>query len=187
MITLFTDASFDHRYPEAAAFAAWAKAGDGLTTFRYSRNFKEPNHPRNSSEAELMGIMVGLILVRKHWPLENHVHICSDNTGALSSIARRRFLTQRASHPHLNPIIDHYLNFLNANPTRITMKHVKAHTIKRSVDGAVIGDPSPRHHVNDWCDREAYRLMDAKRSLLQAQEQGKKVWMPKKTKDDGRW
>lgn len=159
MITLFTDASFDNRYPEAAAFAVWAKAGDGSETFRYARHFKAPNHPRTSHDAELMAIMVGVILVRQKWPEEPHVHICSDCIGAMKSILHRAY----PKAAHLKPMVAHYSKFLQDTPTRITAKHVKAHTVKNRAMGA----HAPRSHVNDWCDREAGQLMRARREQLQ--------------------
>lgn len=183
MITLFTDASFDNRFPEAAAFAVWAKGGPNSPTLRLARNFKAPNHPRSSYEAEAMAIIVGMVVARKKFPDEDHLHICSDCIPAMQKIVTSRSLVQiktkrnrkgkrigtiRVPLPdHLAPVESHLQAFLKDNPNlKITFKHVKAHTVKRDTNGEA-QQAAPRSHVNDWCDLEARKLMVGRRHEIQ--------------------
>lgn len=132
--TVVTDASWCP-HERVAGWAAWLVC-DGNRHKQYGA-FKET--VASSTEAEVKAILNGLYLARKRYDAQ-HYHVVSDCVGAMLKL--QNALNWRHE---LEKIV---------GTSRVTFKHVKAHT--RNTDA--------RSYVNNWCDVNAKTAMWSQRT-----------------------
>jgi ribonuclease HI len=142
-LTVFADASFDHR-SGIAAFAGWFRRAGSI--HRISKVSKR--RFVSSNEAELVALCAtvlvalrgqtsfsgGDFVVAKSDCLYAVEHL-KDKTGGATETERRMVAKVHAA--------------LQARGLRFYVRHVKGHTKL----------PEPRFHVNRWCDKEARSLL----------------------------
>jgi ribonuclease HI len=151
LVTINTDASFNDQY-KIGAYAYWI-VSDGCR-IKYAGMLKECTR---SVEAELKAIANGLYRLTKSRRV-NEIHgiiINTDCTNAIEAIKGERILKDKGCTDAIEYIHTYQRILKEANqidkPTYsyIDYRHVKAHSkIKDS-----------RSFVNDWCDRQARRLV----------------------------
>lgn len=138
-VTVTTDASFDHEH-SLGAFAYWISFDGGR--IRHSGRLRTP--PKNAECAELMAIGNALHAVLSSTQILSFdfLVINTDSTGAMNRII----------YPNGNNLAEFCFDILQAIRKKFSLpkhfykiKHVKAH----------LHTNTPRHYVNEWCDREA--------------------------------
>lgn len=145
--TINTDASYHHK-KEVAAWACWIKSSHYL--IKKAELFEE--FPANSSTAEALAIENALAALDDLISAEEFLQHQRDtvgiklyiNTDSMWTIQAIRGNVKRSKHL----AIAHRVKSL-ADRYEIDIRHVKAHTDK---DDA-------RSWVNDWCDKQAKRLV----------------------------
>ena len=154
-ITVFTDASFDH-ITQAAGIAMWWRDSEMI-----NRKSKAITFPvDNSGIAESIALGVGILKALEMSEPGDRLSIQSDNLDAL------RLYTASRKHTAIeNDFMKHVLQEVSCAGITLHPKHVKGH----------MGNISPRHSVNTWCDKAAKRAMRKARAILS---------MPKISRED---
>jgi ribonuclease HI len=141
LVTMFTDASFN-RERRIGVWAMWAKL-DGKT-IRYSGQVR--GQVPQIGTAELAAIANGLFCISKKFDLVGTVKIIAqtDSQESIDAI-------KNAKHPRPadQKLVDHIKEFLRTNGWLLDLRHIKGHK----------GNATPRHAVNNWCDKECRRRM----------------------------
>lgn len=141
-ITVNTDASFDWRTGKAA-WAMWIKSADFGMAERDSGMFEQP--VANSSVAELLAFEMALRRVHEAVGMfpRKFVKIYV-NTDSMWTVQALKGNVKKSKHVEIaksiKALTDGY---------EIDARHVKAHVRK----------DTKRHWVNDWCDKQAKKLL----------------------------
>lgn len=143
-VTINTDASFSNvNGKKYGGFACWIVCD--LFTLKKSGPLKDPENPH---EAEAKAIANALYLLTKRLP-EQPIRTLYINTDSLHTINK---IEKRKKHKvirFINDAID------ELKLEEVVLKHVRAHTHTNT----------PRHYVNDWCDKMAKIEMRKQRDL----------------------
>jgi ribonuclease HI len=138
--TINTDASRDPKTGKAA-WAYWIRS----TNFLFRDSSLYPDSTPNSSIAELFALKAALECVNASvgtMPREMvRLYINTDSQWVLQAL---RGNVKRSKHLSLAEAVKDL-----AEGYELVLRHVKAHKHK----------DTPRHWVNDWCDKEAKRLL----------------------------
>ena len=142
-LTVFADASFDHR-SGIAAFAGWFRAAERVHKISKvsERRFA------SSNEAELVALCATVLVAlrrQRSFGDGDFVVAKSDCTYAVEHLKNRNGGTTETERRMVARVHDR----LNAHGLRFYVRHVKGHTTLSE----------PRFYVNRWCDEEARRLM----------------------------
>lgn len=142
-LTVFADASFDHR-SGIAAFAGWFRAAGNVHKISKvsERRF------RSSNEAELVALCATVLVAlrrQRSFGAGDFVVAKSDCTYAVEHLKSSTGGTTETERRMVARVHD----TLKAHGLRIYVRHVKGHTTLTE----------PRFYVNRWCDKEARRLM----------------------------
>ncbi len=136
LVTITTDASFFAGY-KIGAYAFWIASNEGRTA--HADSFK--GEVSTSDEAEMKCIVNSLHhLAKQKWTITDII-INTDNTSCISLV---QSVKPSKWGNELRVLFHAAVAKLEISGT-VTMKHVKGHKHKRT----------PRHWVNDWCDKEA--------------------------------
>ncbi len=142
-LTVFADASFDHK-SGIAAFAGWFRAAGRI--HRISKVSKR--RFASSNEAELVALCAAVLVALRRQQCfcdGDFVVAKSDCTYAVEHLMNRNGGTTETERRMVGRIHD----ILKAHGLRFYVRHVKGHTTLAE----------PRYYVNRWCDEEARRLL----------------------------
>jgi ribonuclease HI len=142
-LTVFADASFDHR-SGIAAFAGWFRAAGSVHKISKvsERRFA------SSNEAELVALCATVLVAlrrQRFFGDGDFVVAKSDCTYAVEHLKSRTGGTTEIERRMVARVHD----ILKDHGLRFYVRHVKGHTTLSE----------PRFYVNRWCDEEARRLM----------------------------
>lgn len=105
---------------------------------------KCPDYVRDSTDAELAAILVGLHVAIMKWPQTEGVKVYSDSTGAIHLASRGSNLAQKPSTQRLQLKIR---NILDSYGVALKFQWVKGHRTDKTV----------KAYLNGICDRLAKR------------------------------
>lgn len=151
-LTVFADASFDHR-SGIAAFAGWFRA-DGCV---HKISKVSERRFASSNEAELVALCATVLVAlrrQRSFGDGDFVVAKSDCIYAVEHLKNRTGGTTETERRMVARVHD----ILKGHGLKFYVRHVKGHTTLSE----------PRFYVNRWCDEEARRLM------RQAVRQGRK-------------
>jgi len=145
LITMFTDAGFDHQL-KLGVWAAWAKA-DGVAMRR--SGVLRSDIP-NVDVAELQAIANGLacIVPAMAPPAGSKIIAQTDSLNAIRAIKRTAYC-KPASFSRVENMLTVITKFTTGANLVVEWRHVRAHQ----------GTGTPRNAVNEWCDGECRRLL----------------------------
>lgn len=154
-ITICTDASYDPEL-QIGAWACYIRSDDKV--IKLGKVIRE--NVSNSTEAERVGVANALWLISKSFDISKHrLVLYCDNLAALNPVrpstktgAKKQRAKQQLEFFQKN--IEPYLQKALAFDTR----HVKGH-LERTARHRM----KARHHLNDWCDKEARELLQQER------------------------
>jgi ribonuclease HI len=160
IVTIFTDASFDHR-TLAAGWSAWIKyRPEPEHTIRLAGQIKSAVLCNSALGAEIAAIANALHVAAKRLKLtgDDRVVLQSDCMVAMDCINGK---AKRALRNEFVKICkDHIAETITAHGFALDLRHVKAHR----------GNADSRSAVNSWCDRSARSQMRAKRTVLKKEK-----------------
>lgn len=141
LVTMFTDASW-HSQKLIGTWAMWAKL-DG-ETIRYSGQVK--GKVPQIGTAELAAIANGLFCISKKFILPHDTAILAQTDSQEAIVA-----INSNTHPRAEDLalVNYIKECIRTNGWRLKLRHVKGHK----------GNATPRHAVNNWCDKECRRRM----------------------------
>ena len=158
-ITICTDASYDPEL-QIGAWAAYIRSDDKV--IKIGKVIKE--NVSNSTEAERVGVANALWLVSQTHDIQKHrLVLYCDNLAALNPVrpstktgAKKQAAKQQLEfyQRNIEPYLQKSLTF--------DVRHVKGH-LERSARHRM----KARHHLNDWCDKEARGLLQEERKKFQ--------------------
>lgn len=171
--TVGTDASFCHE-TRLGTFAYWITTDRGRIL--NSGVFKDC--PTTSTEAEMMCIANALHHLIKLHPDTDLIYINTDCNTIPASMQRATELSTnptRSTAYLLRKMIEGY----NENGVAVVWRHIKGHQYNKKMGG------TSAQYVNDWCDKEARRLL---REAIKQLTQPVAIPKPsqKKTKKNGK-
>jgi len=142
-LTVFADASFDHR-SGIAAFAGWFRSAGSI--HKISKVSERRFASSNEAELVALGATVLVALRRQRSFSDGDFVVAkSDCTYAVEHLKSSTGGTTEAERR----IVTRVHEILKDNGLRFYVRHVKGHTTLTE----------PRFYVNRWCDEEARRLM----------------------------
>jgi ribonuclease HI len=161
LVTLFTDASYNHRL-RRGTWAAWAKCNG--VTMRRSGILRDEMF--GSTHAELAAVANGLVAVKQTFGPDNgsKIIIQSDCLNGLTSIRNGTKKTDPASN-----IASFVNDYAKTQGWELDLRHVKGHRAATT----------PRNAVNTACDVECRRQMGL---LLEQLGEATKTKPPRKHK-----
>lgn len=162
-ITICTDASYDPEL-KIGAWACYIRSDDKI--IKLGKVIKED--VSNSTEAERVGVANALWLAGQAMDISKHrLVLYCDNLAALNPVrpstktgtkrqqAKRQLeFFQKNIEPYLQKALTY------------DARHVKGH-LERTARHRM----KARHHLNDWCDKEAKKLLVEERERLQKKVQ----------------
>lgn len=157
LVTICTDASYDPAL-EIGAWACYIRTGNRiLKTGKIIES-----DVQNSTEAERVGVASALWLVNKIVDIKQYkIIIYCDNASAMKPLRpstktgtkKQRTKQQLAFYQkNIEPYLQRALTY--------DIRHVKGH-MERSAKHLM----RKRHYMNDWCDKEARRLLSQYREF----------------------
>ena len=158
-ITICTDASYDPEL-KIGAWACYIRSDDKI--IKVGKVIKK--NVSNSTEAERVGVANALWLAGQALDISKHrLVLYCDNLAALHPVrpssktgAKRQAAKQQLEFYQKN--IEPYLQ----KALTYDARHVKGH-LERTARHRM----KTRHHLNDWCDKEARGLLQEERKKLQ--------------------
>ena len=158
-ITICTDASYDPEL-KIGAWACYIRSDDKI--IKLGKVIKQD--VSNSTEAERVGVANALWLAGQALDISKHrLILYCDNLAALNPVrpstktgAKRQAAKQQLEFYQQN--IEPYLQ----KALTYDARHVKGH-LERTARHRM----KTRHHLNDWCDKEAKKLLLGERVRLQ--------------------
>lgn len=157
-ITICTDASYDPDL-KIGAWACYIRSDDKI--IKVGKVIK--TNVSNSTEAERVGVANALWLASRALDISKHrLVLYCDNLAALNpvrSTGKTGKKKQQAKQQYL--FFQQSIEPLLQKALAYDARHVKGH-LERTARHRM----KARHHLNDWCDKEAKRLLDEERMKL---------------------
>ena len=159
-ITICTDASYDPQLG-IGAWACYIRSGDKI--IKLGKVIKED--VTNSTEAERVGVANALWLASRAFDIsECRIVLYCDNLAALNPVrpSTKTGQKRQAAKKQLEFYQKNIEPFLQKALT-YDARHVKGH-LERTARHRM----KARHHLNDWCDKEARELLQKERSRYES-------------------